>query len=95
DVTARVQLERRLADVMEAEHKLLENIFPRHVLEHIATSAAVNPCSASQFNFSMLNAMPDPTKTATDHEQCTILFSDIVGFTQMCKEVPAKTVMRW
>ena len=29
DVTARVRLERRLADVMEAEHKLLENIFPR------------------------------------------------------------------
>ncbi|GIL63841.1 hypothetical protein Vafri_17834 [Volvox africanus] len=95
DVTARVQLERRLADVMEAEHKLLENIFPRHVLEHIAHSAAVNQERASQFNLRMLSAMPDLTKTATDHEQVTILFADIVGFTSMCKEVPSKAVMRF
>ncbi|GLC33991.1 hypothetical protein PLESTM_000141600 [Pleodorina starrii] len=95
DVTARVQLERRLADVMEAEHKLLENIFPRHVLEYIAHSAAVNQESASQFNLRMLSAMPDLTKTATDHEQVTILFADIVGFTSMCKEVPAKAVMKF
>ncbi|GIL78976.1 hypothetical protein Vretifemale_8354 [Volvox reticuliferus] len=95
DVTARVQLERRLADVMEAEHKLLENIFPRHVLEHIAHSAAVNQERASQFNLRMLSAMPDLTKTATDHEQVTILFADIVGFTSMCKEVPAKAVMKF
>ena len=29
DVTARVAAERRIAEVLEAEHKLLENVFPR------------------------------------------------------------------
>ncbi|KXZ41700.1 hypothetical protein GPECTOR_314g8 [Gonium pectorale] len=100
DVTSRVRLERRLAEVMEAEHRLLENIFPRHVLEHIAASTAATSLnatlhSASHFNLQMLTAMPDPTKTATDHAQVTILFADIVGFTSMCKEVPAKAVMKF
>ncbi len=29
DVTARVLAERRIAEVLEAEHKLLESVFPR------------------------------------------------------------------
>ncbi|GLC70712.1 hypothetical protein PLESTF_001025500 [Pleodorina starrii] len=40
DVSARVWAERQVAVVMEAEHSLLENIFPTHVLEHIAATAA-------------------------------------------------------
>ncbi|GFR48820.1 hypothetical protein Agub_g10772, partial [Astrephomene gubernaculifera] len=40
DVSARVWAERQLARVVEAEHTLLESIFPQHVLEHIATMAA-------------------------------------------------------
>ncbi|PNW74300.1 hypothetical protein CHLRE_13g603350v5 [Chlamydomonas reinhardtii] len=40
DVTARIWAERQLARVVEAEHTLLENIFPHHVIEHIATATA-------------------------------------------------------
>ncbi|GIL79812.1 hypothetical protein Vretimale_12429 [Volvox reticuliferus] len=40
DVSARVWAERQVAIVMEAEHSLLENIFPIHVLQHIAATAA-------------------------------------------------------
>ncbi|PNH01311.1 Atrial natriuretic peptide receptor 1 [Tetrabaena socialis] len=40
DVSARVWAEQQLVRVMEAEHALLENIFPQHVLEHIAIMAA-------------------------------------------------------
>ncbi|PNH02932.1 Guanylate cyclase soluble subunit beta-2 [Tetrabaena socialis] len=36
DVTARVEAERRIAEVLDAEHRLLESIFPRHVLEAAA-----------------------------------------------------------
>ncbi|KXZ55659.1 hypothetical protein GPECTOR_2g1209 [Gonium pectorale] len=41
DVSARVWAEQQLARVMEAEHALLEAIFPAHVLEHVAIMAAV------------------------------------------------------
>ncbi|PNH12621.1 Soluble guanylate cyclase 88E [Tetrabaena socialis] len=42
DVTPRIWAERQLALVMQAEHTLLENIFPHHVIEHIAATSAVN-----------------------------------------------------
>ncbi|GFR47837.1 hypothetical protein Agub_g9617, partial [Astrephomene gubernaculifera] len=35
DVTSKVVAERHLALVMEAEHRLLEQIFPRHILKHV------------------------------------------------------------
>ncbi|GLC71950.1 hypothetical protein PLESTF_001188000 [Pleodorina starrii] len=40
DVSERIWAERQLVRVVEAEHTLLENIFPHHVIEHIATTAA-------------------------------------------------------
>ncbi|GFR52069.1 hypothetical protein Agub_g14591 [Astrephomene gubernaculifera] len=42
DVSARVWAEQQLARVMEAEHAMLEAIFPAHVLEHVAIMAAAN-----------------------------------------------------
>ncbi|KAG2498034.1 hypothetical protein HYH03_003795 [Edaphochlamys debaryana] len=42
DVTARIWAERQLARVVEAEHTLLENIFPHHVIQHIAAAAAAS-----------------------------------------------------
>ncbi|KAG2447412.1 hypothetical protein HYH02_007739 [Chlamydomonas schloesseri] len=35
DVSAKVVAERHLANVMEAEHRLLEQLFPKHILTHI------------------------------------------------------------
>ncbi|GLC70669.1 hypothetical protein PLESTF_001020000 [Pleodorina starrii] len=42
DISSRVWAEKQLARVMEAEHLLLESIFPQHVLEHIAVMAATS-----------------------------------------------------
>ncbi|PNH00852.1 Soluble guanylate cyclase gcy-31 [Tetrabaena socialis] len=42
DVSPRIWAERKLALVMQAEHALLENIFPHHVIEHIAATAAID-----------------------------------------------------
>ncbi|KAG2501946.1 hypothetical protein HYH03_000444 [Edaphochlamys debaryana] len=55
DVSARVWAERQLAMVVEAEHTLLEAIFPAHVIEHVALVAA----SAA------VNGMGDHTETLT------------------------------
>ena len=35
DVTSKVQVEERLARVLEAEHRLLADIFPSHVVRHM------------------------------------------------------------
>ncbi|KXZ47924.1 hypothetical protein GPECTOR_32g537 [Gonium pectorale] len=90
DVTAKVETERRLAELIEAEHKILEQIFPRHVLEHMALDnarAAARPaCAFHAFR-------RDCSQLATKHEAVTILFADIKGFTSMCKEVEPEVVM--
>ncbi|KAG2489697.1 hypothetical protein HYH03_011806 [Edaphochlamys debaryana] len=39
DVTAKVEAERHIAQVSEAEHRLLEQIFPRHVLAYMTEEA--------------------------------------------------------
>ncbi|KAG2493386.1 hypothetical protein HYH03_008518 [Edaphochlamys debaryana] len=91
DVTAKVETERRLAELVDAEHKILEQIFPRHVLEWMALDtarAAQGPACA----FSLFNKR-DCTPLATKHAAVTILFADIKGFTSMCKEVEPEVVM--
>ncbi|GFR52675.1 hypothetical protein Agub_g15300 [Astrephomene gubernaculifera] len=52
DVTAKVIAERHLALVMETEHRLVEQLFPRHILQYIteewtSNSAAVNAMTGS------------------------------------------------
>lgn len=37
DVTLRIELERKLSDLMDSQLTMLEGMFPRHVLEHLAT----------------------------------------------------------
>ncbi|KAG2435681.1 hypothetical protein HXX76_006881 [Chlamydomonas incerta] len=46
DVSARMWAERQLARVVEAEHALLEAIFPAHVLEHIAVATMESAITA-------------------------------------------------
>ncbi|KAG2454856.1 hypothetical protein HYH02_000687 [Chlamydomonas schloesseri] len=109
DVTARVRAERRIQEVLEAEHKLLESVFPRHVLE-MAAANVQQPRGGGRggggggggggraFNKYSLAEMPlaqNAAAVATYHPQVTILFSDIIGFTSMCHEIPATKVMQF
>ncbi|PNH02565.1 Guanylate cyclase soluble subunit beta-2 [Tetrabaena socialis] len=96
DVTARVRAERGIARVLEAEHRLLESIFPRHVLELAAANArqgSERQGGAARYSLTQLPLAQGSTSVATYHPMVTILFSDIIGFTSMCTEIPATSVM--
>jgi class 3 adenylate cyclase len=90
DMTRHVELPQKLATMLEAEHSLLENIFPCHVLEHITLSSGRSHTEAMA---SRVTAIEKPHKLASSHENITVLFADVVGFTPMCHKLPADTVM--
>ncbi|GIL89318.1 hypothetical protein Vretifemale_17131, partial [Volvox reticuliferus] len=48
DVTAKVVAERHVAQVSETEHRLLEQIFPRHVLQYIMEESGLWAASAEE-----------------------------------------------
>ncbi|GIL60649.1 hypothetical protein Vafri_15185 [Volvox africanus] len=119
DVTGKVEAERHLAFVMEAEHRLLEQIFPRHVLAYMTEEGGpwagpsapdINPTATTNASITQTTTKtpvtPDTTsgywrrpmvrdinKLATSHEQVTLLFADIQGFTPMCKVLEPRVVM--
>ncbi|GLI71358.1 hypothetical protein VaNZ11_016545 [Volvox africanus] len=124
DVTGKVEAERHLAFVSEAEHRLLEQIFPRHVLAYMTEEGgpwavpsapsiyptlgptAANPTATASFTeTTKAPVMPDTTngysrpmfrnvnKLATSHNQVTLLFADIQGFTPMCKVLEPRVIM--
>ncbi|GFR41994.1 hypothetical protein Agub_g2807 [Astrephomene gubernaculifera] len=102
DVSARVRAERKIAEVLEAEHKLLESVFPRHVLELAAAGQQTKGArggrgglAASKFSLAELPLAQNCASVATYHPMVTILFSDIIGFTSMCHEIPATKVMEF
>ncbi|KXZ52754.1 hypothetical protein GPECTOR_8g145 [Gonium pectorale] len=101
-VTEQVEAQRKLEALLEHEHKVLESIFPRHVIEHMTVqvkgrSAALGggpgagqlASSFAHFRGSAMEAL------ATSHRCVTVLFCDIIGFTEMCKQVSAMVVMRF
>ncbi|GLI71375.1 hypothetical protein VaNZ11_016565 [Volvox africanus] len=124
DVTGKVEAERHLAFVSEAEHRLLEQIFPRHVLAYMTEEGgpwavpsgpsiyptlgptATSPSATASFTeTTKALVMPDTTngysrpmfrninKLATSHNQVTLLFADIQGFTPMCKVLEPRVIM--
>ncbi|KAG2486854.1 hypothetical protein HYH03_014537 [Edaphochlamys debaryana] len=98
DVTSKVRAEAALVDALEAEHRLLSDIFPAHVLAHMTAARRAKAAEERQWGhaaggLSLLRHVQDPAQLATHHESCTVLFADIKGFTQMSKEVPAVRVM--
>ncbi|KXZ43582.1 hypothetical protein GPECTOR_86g375 [Gonium pectorale] len=100
DVTGKVVAERHLAQVMEAEHRLVEQLFPRHILQFITeewTSAGRAPAALGPSGSSLRwqPVLRDCTPLATSHPEVTLLFADIKGFTPMCKEVEPGQVMRF
>ena len=80
DITTRAIMEQRMAALTESQLSMLEEMFPRHVLEFIMGAAP-----------------PEATlgDLAYQHDDVTILFMDIVGFTSMSKEVPPQMVMEF
>ncbi|KAG2490282.1 hypothetical protein HYH03_011234 [Edaphochlamys debaryana] len=105
DVTAKVEAERHIAQVSEMEHRLLEQVFPRHVLAYMTEEGCQPAAAPENEGPGADNAAPstpswrpqvrDCTRLATWHPQVTILFADIQGFTPMCKQLPAAVVMKF
>eukprot|EP00798_Chlamydomonas_sp_ICE-L_P031579 gene31579-6776_t len=79
DITERADLAARIADLAEAQTDMLASMFPRHVLEHMV---GVQDCET-----------PNLSELARSHEDVTVMFIDVVGFTSMSNEVPSQSVM--
>ncbi|KAG1658923.1 hypothetical protein FOA52_003093 [Chlamydomonas sp. UWO 241] len=90
DVSARAHVERRMAALTGAQLVTLESVFPRHVLEYVVASH-----TQSRENCSNAMSATAISALATQHDEVSILFMDIVGFTSMAKEVPAHQVMEF
>ncbi|MEW5307519.1 MAG: hypothetical protein WDW36_009908 [Sanguina aurantia] len=73
--------ERELQELVFGEEKLLESVFPRHVI--VEMTQRVMTLEPARLDKHM----------ATSHEQVTILFADLVGFTTMSEQLPPKEVM--
>lgn len=79
NVTARVELENRLADLTDAQLSMLEQLFPRHVIEYMLSN---------KHGYNTRNL----THLAHQHDNVVVLFTDVVGFTTMSKEVQPSQV---
>jgi hypothetical protein len=80
DVTQRTQLEASIVELSEAQCSMLSSVFPRHIIEFLSL-------------IKMESIPAHIAEVARTHENVTIMFMDIVGFTSMSKEVNANQVM--
>lgn len=86
DTTQRTNAESKLIHVLEAEHNILENLFPKHVLEYITKQRG------SQYK-NISRVLSGAHTLASRHDQVTVMFADIVGFTPMCSTMEPFLVM--
>ncbi|KAG1681190.1 hypothetical protein FOA52_015633 [Chlamydomonas sp. UWO 241] len=80
DVTSRVVRELRLVKLTETQLAMLENMFPRHVLELMVSGVD---------DFRKIDAL------AGQHNDVTLLFLDIAGFTSMSKDLQPQQVLEY
>ncbi|KXZ44772.1 hypothetical protein GPECTOR_62g887 [Gonium pectorale] len=68
DVTSWVESQERMEGLLQEEHKLLEAMFPRHVIEHVVRNAASRSASHadSLTRGSLVSALPDNTYIAVN-----------------------------
>ncbi|GIL50078.1 hypothetical protein Vafri_6393 [Volvox africanus] len=101
DVTEQVEAQAGLAKLLEQEHKVLEGIFPRHVIEYMTLQEGAKPnpvaspkgAGGSSFLSLVPGSVERMASLATWHPGVTILFADCVGFTSMCHAATPLTVM--
>ncbi|GLI59742.1 hypothetical protein VaNZ11_001692, partial [Volvox africanus] len=93
DVTVKVSAERHIALVSETEHRLLEQIFPRHVLAYMTEEGGPWGTPENPDSNRWRPMVRDINKLATSHDEVTLLFADIQGFTPMCKVLEPRVVM--
>lgn len=81
DVTERVELEELTSQLIATQGVLLKRIFPRHVLDMVASHEVIDEA--------VMGSM------ARVHPSATIMFLDIVGYTSMSRRVGPSTVMTY
>ena len=69
DTSPQQEAQRQLVSLLEAEHRLLESVFPRHVLEHVALRKGMEGLG------SVLPQLRDSRSLATHHPNVTVLFA--------------------
>ena len=94
DVTEQVEAQARLAKMLEQEHKVLEGIYPRHVIEYLTlegresvgdggAGTGAGGRSGNGGDQCLLSLLPGNVarmaSLATWHSGVTVLFADIVG----------------
>ncbi|GIL88991.1 hypothetical protein Vretifemale_16910, partial [Volvox reticuliferus] len=77
DVTAKVEAESHIALVTETEHRLLEQIFPRHVLAYMTEEGGPWGAPTKPDSNRWRPMVRDINKLATSHDEVTLLFADI------------------
>ncbi|GIM02177.1 hypothetical protein Vretimale_7086, partial [Volvox reticuliferus] len=107
DVTRMVEAEAALVEILEAEHRLLADIFPRHVVQRMTRRRWQEAQKRKQggsrrggrgggggvAGLRLMRHIPDPLELATSHECISVLFADIRGFTDMSRQVDPVAVM--
>ncbi|GAX78705.1 hypothetical protein CEUSTIGMA_g6143.t1 [Chlamydomonas eustigma] len=85
DITQRVEMEARMAVLTETQLSMLDQMFPRHVIEYMIKTSRFGSVDTAAFG--------QEDGLARHHQGVTVMFMDIVGFTTMSKEVQPAQVM--
>ncbi|GAX84156.1 hypothetical protein CEUSTIGMA_g11579.t1 [Chlamydomonas eustigma] len=86
DVTERVERELIMTQLNEFQIGMLDQMFPRHVLKHIAGGEILRATTID-------HSMDHVSRLASSHDNVSIMFMDIVGFTTMSKQIQPQEVM--